>query len=225
MTRRRARLSLAVALAATLVPAMAPSALAECPNLAVDPVARLSAGAAFLATVTEVSDDVDANLVANPWDLHVELSVESIYAGDVPSKLSFNDYDGGCGELLVGALRPGDRIIVAVEQLPLSYLPAAPFEGHIVVWKKTAGGWSFFQDALAFGSQALFYPGAPRDATTKADVLEVIAGWTMPATSTIGDPVAPDTATPALWIGFAFVLGLAVSLFRFRQTPDVRQAD
>lgn len=146
---------MAALLAVLLLPGAVSSALAECSNLAIDPIDRVNVGAAFLARVTEVSDDVDPNPNGSAWNLHVKLSVDAVYHGVVPGTIEFNDYAGfGCGEFLFEKLDVGDRIIVAVEQVPLSYLPAAPFEGHMVVWKKIDDGWRFYEDALAFGRSA-----------------------------------------------------------------------
>jgi len=109
-----------------------------------------------------------------------------------------------------------DEIIVAVEQVPLAYLPSAPFEGHMVVWKRIDGGWSFFDDALAFGSNSAFYPGAPRQATTKGDILRVIASWTMPQTDTLGERPAPTSTDFLPLMAVAFASGLLIALRRFR---------
>jgi hypothetical protein len=202
-----------------MLPALTSSAVAECSNLAIDPIDRVNVGAAFLATVAEASGDVDPNPDANPWEWHLELAVEATYYGHVPKSLSFNGYDGGCAEFQGGALQTGDRIIVATEMLPLSYLPGAPFEGHIVVWRKASEGWAFAADALAFGSQPAFYGGPAREATTKAQILRVISDWTMPATSTLDERPDPRTSDAVPWTALAFAIGLVLSLLRLRTAP------
>lgn len=149
---RRSRVAAAALLSAFLLPVFASSASAECSNLAIDPIDRVQVGAAFLATATEVSNTLTPNPDGSDWNLRVRLSIDAVYYGDVPGTLEFNDWAGfGCDEFWFEKLEAGDQIIVAVEKVPLSYLPAAPFEGHMVVWKKTTGGWSFFEDGLAFG--------------------------------------------------------------------------
>lgn len=210
-------------LAALLLPVFASSVSAECSNLAIDPIDRVQVGAAFLATATEVSDTVTPNPDGSDWNLHVRLSIDAVYYGEVPGTFEFNDWAGfGCGEFWFDKLEAGDQIIVAVEKVALSYLPAAPFEGHMVVWKKTSGGWSFFEDGLAFGSNPLFYPGAPRAATTKSAIRAVISNWTMPQTSTI-DPSPSSASTPDAVVVFAFAVGLAIGLYRFRRgSRDLR---
>jgi hypothetical protein len=206
---RRSRLALAVFLATLLIPTLASSVSAECSNLAIDPIDRVQVGAAFLATANEVSHKVIPNPDGSDWNLHVRLSVDTVYYGAVPRVLEFNDYAGfGCGEFQFEKLEVGDEIIVAVERPPLG--------GHVVVWKRTGVGWAFFEDALAFGSDPLFYPGAAREATTKSEILQVLSSWTMPPTSTVGSQ--PSLAPPSIaFFVLAFGVGLAVGLHRFRR--------
>jgi hypothetical protein len=179
---------------------------------------------AFLATVTEASAEVDPNPDGAEYDWHLELSVEATYVGSAPKKLVFDVWDhGGCGDFKGAALRTGDRIIVAAEDLRAEYQPADPFEGHMVLWRKTADGWSFFSDALVYGAEQQAYPKAARDATTKAEVLHVILSGALPATAT--DPAEPKP-TPVGSMRFtalAFALGLVVALLRFRSRGDPRE--
>jgi hypothetical protein len=210
-----------------MLPAVAPSAFAECPNFGIDPIDRVDVGAAFLATVTEVSDEVDPNPDGSAWDVHLNLSVDAVYYGHVPKALEFNDRVGwGCAEFRADLLEVGDRIIVAAEELALTYLPAAPFEGHIVVWKKAGPRWAFYKEAMAFGSIDAFYPGAPREARTKAEILKVIASWTLPETSTALAPPVPPSFDGVGFAAGAFALGLAIALWRFRhRTAHVTSGD
>jgi len=66
-------------LAALFVPVGASSVSAECSNLAIDPIDRVQVGAAFLATATEVSNEVTSNPDGSDWNLHVRLSVGAVY--------------------------------------------------------------------------------------------------------------------------------------------------
>jgi hypothetical protein len=210
---------LAWLLAATLLPVVAGSVSAECSNLAIDPIDRVNVGAAFFATVTEVSGQVDPNPDGSAWNIHVKMSVNAVYYGSVPKVLEFNDWAGfGCGEFRTELLHVGDRIIVAAQDVRLAYLPAPPFEGHMVVWKKVGNDWAFFEDALVFGSNPDFYPGAAREARTKADILDVIATWTLPETSTNPEVPVPHSNAASLWVAVALLLGFAVGMWRFRRT-------
>jgi len=219
MTPRAARLSVGMALLGLLLAATPPGVLAECGNLVAGEGKDLSITAAFRATVTEASEDVDPNDDGNAWDWHVELSVDETYVGEVPTILAFNGYQGGCAEFQGGALRAGDSIIVAVEQLPLDYLPAAPFEGHSVIWHHTQEGWSFFLDAVPGEVRPGFYPEAALDADTKAEILRFITSRSMPSTDA-GPAEARATAPssgPA--VALASAIALAVGLLRFRRRP------
>jgi hypothetical protein len=215
--RRAARLSVVTILLGLFLGAMPSSVFAECSNLIAGQGKHLNLTAAFLATVTVASDDVDPNADGNAWDWHVEISVDDVYLGKVPNALVFNGYDGGCAEFQGGALQAGDTIIIAVEDLPLDYLPAAPFEGHSVIWHRTSDGWSFFVDAVAGEVRSGFYPEAAHAADTRADILRFIASHSMPSTTTnpVGEPAAPRNS--GLMIVLASAVALAVALFRFRQ--------
>jgi hypothetical protein len=216
MQRRGARLALAGLFAWLLVPLVTSSVSAECANLAIDPIDHVRVGVAFLATVTEVSDDVASKPDGgSPWDVHVEMSVEEVFRGQVPGSLAFNAYELGCGEFQTDRLEVGNRIIIAAEDVPLSYLPGAPFEGHIVVWKKADAGWAFFEEVLAFGSNPDFYAGAAREARTREDILRVISLWSLPETSTESDVPVPSPSDPALVGAIAIALGLLVAWRRF----------
>jgi hypothetical protein len=216
---RAARLSVVSMLLGLLLGATPSSVFAECSNLIAGEGKHLNLTAAFLATVTVASDDVDPNAGGNAWDWHLEMTVDHVYLGKVPKALAFSGYDGGCAEFQGGGLQAGDTIFLAVEELPLDYLPAAPFEGHSVIWHRTADGWSFFVDAVAGEVRSGFYPDAAYGAHTRADILRFIASHSMPSTAT--DPVWEPTAQPnsELMIALAFAVALAVGLFRFRPRP------
>jgi hypothetical protein len=213
--RWRARLGLACALASLLPLALAPAVSAECQQ-PFDPNEPWTVGDAFLATVTERSDDVDLNTDGAPYEWHVGLSIDETYVGNAPKELEFNGWDA-CGEFYGGGVQAGDKIIIAVADLRPRYLPGAPFEGRMVVWRKVAGGWSFYEDALYFGTDPESYPPAARAATTKADILRLIAASAMPSTSTTSTVAGPSQGNPVLPIGLGFALGLALALGRFRE--------
>ncbi|HET9852607.1 MAG TPA: hypothetical protein VFP56_08905 [Candidatus Limnocylindrales bacterium] len=219
MTPRAARLSVGTILFGLLLGATPSSVFAECSNLIAGEGKDLNLTAAFLATVTVASDDVDPNADGNAWDWHVELTVDDVYRGNVPKALAFNGYDGGCAEFQGGALQPGDTIIVAAEELPLDYLPAAPFEGHSVVWHRISDGWSFFADAVAGEVRFGFYPEAAHAADSRAEILRFIASHSMPATDTDpgGEPAAQRNS--GLMIALASAVALGVGLIRFRRRP------
>lgn len=224
MKSRLARLATTTAIVGLVLAAVPPGVSAECSNLVPDEELGPGIQAAFLATVTEASTSVDPNPDANPWDWHVELRIDETYVGRVPSTLSFNGYEGGCAELQGGALRTGDRILIAVEQLALDYLPAAPFERHSMIWHKTSEGWSFFLNAVPGQIRSGFYPDAAVNATTKAGILAFIAAHSMPSTST--HPAAPASWSPSTFLlGLAAVIGFGLGWRRFRGRPHVTWPD
>jgi hypothetical protein len=216
---RAARWSVVTILLGLLVGATPSSVFAECSNLIAGEGRNLNLTAAFLATVTVASDDVDPNADGNAWDWRVELTVDDVYLGKVPKALAFNGYEGGCAEFQGGALQAGDTIILAVEELPLDYLPAAPFEGHSVIWHRTSFGWSFFVDAVAGEVRSGFYPEAAHVADTRAEILRFIASHSMPSTATdpVGEPATQGNS--GLMIALASAVAVAVGLFRFRRRP------
>ena len=147
MSKRRTLIA-SSACASLLLLAFASAVSAECPPGSLPLMAddRQVVRDAFLATVTEASAEVDPNPDGAEYDWHLEITVEATYVGRVPKKLVFDVWgQGGCGDFKGAALRAGDRIIVAVEDLRPEYQPADPFEGHMVLWRKTADGWSFFR--------------------------------------------------------------------------------
>ena len=211
MTRSR-RLIIALAFACLLLVSFAPFASAECgpgslPRRADDP---LIVGAAFLATVTEVSTDVDPNPASGGYDWHVELAVEARYVGAAPKTLVLNEFDGGaCSDFKGQALRAGDRIIIAAEDL--EYQRGAPLGGHLVLWKDIGEGWSFFADALLYGAEPQAYPKVARDADTKAEILQAIFDGALPATSMVSGESRAAQPDPILVGIVAFALAFAVA--------------
>jgi hypothetical protein len=186
----------ALALAALLLIGGTQTVFAECfpgslPRMANDP---LIVGTAFLATVTEASANVDPNPNGHAYDWHIVLAIEATYVGSVPKTLVLNEWsDGSCDDFKGSALRTGDRIILAAEDL--KYRRGAPLEGHhMVLWKQTGQVWSFFADALTYGAEPGAYPKVARDADTKAEILRAIYAGAMPGTST--DPGATDSVQP-----------------------------
>jgi hypothetical protein len=172
---------------------------------------------AFLATVTEASD-VAPTSVGGTSRWHVELRVEATYRGRAPKTLAFGGFDeGGCGDLLGEALHVGDRIIVAAEDLRPDYQPSDPFRGHMILWRKTDSGWSFYDSALVYGADPAAYPAVARAATTKADILRVILASALPDTAT-ADLVAEASESPRGLISVgAFAVGFAFALYRLRR--------
>lgn len=214
--RLAARLSVVTVFVGVALAAVPSRVFAECSNLIAGEGKNPNFTTAFLATVTIASDDVDANPDGNEWDWHAELAVDDVYLGKVPKTLAFNGYQGGCAEFQGGALQAGDTIVIAVEELPLDYLPAAPFEGHSVIWHRTQEGWSFFLDAVAGEVRSGFYSDAAYGADTKANILRFITSHSMPSTDAahLEDPAAPPNPGPI--VALATAVALAVGLLRFR---------
>jgi hypothetical protein len=218
--RLASRLSVVTVFVGVALAAIPSSVLAECSNLISGLGKDLSFTTAFHANVAVASDEVDPNANGSEWDWHVELAVDDVYLGMVPKTLVFNGYEGGCAEFQGGALRAGDSIIIAVEELPLDYLPAAPFERHSVIWHRTQEGWSFFLDAVAGEVRSGFYPDAAYGADTKADILRFITSHSMPSTDAehLEHPAAQPNPGPL--VALAATIALAVGLRRFRGEPS-----
>lgn len=217
----------ALAIASTLLATTAPSASAECFNSAPDADEPLTIGYAFVATVTEASENVDPIEEMAAFDWHVELSVERTYLGQVPDSIVYNGWEYGCHELRGEGLHTGDRIFVATENLNIGYLPRDPFGGDVVAWRSHAGGWRFYEDAVLSGANEGSYPQAARDATTQAEILAIVASAAQPDTSTMGatDDQAEAIASPLRLLAAFGMLILSLLWGRGSplRSPDIRR--
>ncbi len=213
---RREGLLAAFSLAFLTALAATPSVSAEC-HAPFDPREEpWIIGDAFLATVTEKSANVDVNTDGSPYDWHVELRVDAIYRGSAPETLVFNGWDHSCGEFHGDGVSTGDRLIITMATLHPEYLPGAAFEGRVVVWHKVDSGWSFYDEAMYFGSNSDYYPPAARAANTKAEILRLIARSELPSTETAPYAETPGAPPWALLPAVAVALGFVVAWRRFR---------
>ena len=209
---------------AVLIPALTPSPVrAECPDTAPRADERLDITHVFTATVTEASTMVDPSRPESAdFDWHLELRVDHVYLGEIPERLAYNGWAVGCHELYGDRLRDGDRIFVATTVFVATPAPpgADPFAStgaRVLAWNWTAGRWSFYEDALDYGSDRDFYPVAAREARTTADILRVLAAGGMPETSTAatsssgaGTATAVAVTGPRDWApdpGFSLEIG------------------
>lgn len=94
MRVRRTRTA-AIALSMLGMLLLAPAANAECfpGDLPVQSDQQVAIGDAFLATVTEASNDVDANENGSNYAWHLELDIDAVYRGHAPAGLSFNGFE------------------------------------------------------------------------------------------------------------------------------------
>jgi hypothetical protein len=211
----RRRVPAAVVLAALLLTTAAPSAVAECMDWPIGTTERLDVAYAFSAMVMEASRDVDPPKPDNAdFDWHVELAIDRSYRGDVPERLVYNGWDVGCHELRGDGLRTGDRIFVATERLDISHLPGDPFDGDVVVWKRTGDGWALHADALRYRSDEEFYPKAARTATTTAEILRLVSAASVPDTSTLSAPAERGVGAVIPALALAVMAGFVLALHR-----------
>lgn len=210
------RILAALAAVGLVLTVAVPSASAECfggPGGPIGANERLDVGAAFAATVTEASRDVDPAVPGmSAFNWHVELKINRTYIGHVPASIVYDGWDAGCHVLRGDELHTGDRIIVAVEHLSLGDLPRDPFDGDVIVWKATFGAWTFDEAALLWAFDPAYYPKAARNATTTEEILRVISNGRMPDTATLPPPDAPRqdrTPTIALLIVAILMLSMA----------------
>lgn len=202
MGGRRAHLATGL-LAAIAVSAGAPGvANAECIPVPARP-ADVVLAVAFVAEVTEVSDEVDASDSA-PFDWHVELAVEREFGRSVPSTVVINGWEAGCTWLRPAGLHVGDAVFFATDRLREPEL-----WGPLVIWRAEAGGWAFADDALWPSGESDYWSAPMREADTLTEILAVVGA--PPDTST-GPPRGPeerDIGLPMLALaasGAAFLL-------------------
>jgi hypothetical protein len=197
---RRTVLALAIALAIPTV--FAPAALAECMDSPPRADERVEISHAFTATVIEASNTIDpAHPDSAEFNWHVELRVERVYRGEIPRRLAYNGWSVGCHELQGDRLHTGDRLFIAsnvfvAEPSPPGADPFAWIGAHVLAWRRTEGGWRFYEDALDYGFDRAFYPAAARRATTTAEILRLTGIGFVPDTATDPDPDPVE----AMWV-------------------------
>jgi hypothetical protein len=164
---------------------------------------RIEITHAFTATVIEASNTVDpAHPDSAEFDWHIDLRVERVYRGEVPDRLIYNGWSVGCHELLGHRLHAGDRLFIASNVFVAQPTPpgADPFSwlgANVFAWRRVDGRWSFYEDALDYGSDRHFYAAAARRATTTGEILRLADLGFLPDTAT--EPAA-RTSRPAMWV-------------------------
>lgn len=211
ISKQRRSLVAAMTLAAFLAIAVAPSVMAECTWPPPPASQTFDARFAFTATAREVSKDVPRAASGQPpYEWHVELTIDQTYRGKVPARIILNGRNYDCHTLLGQELRQGDRLFVAFDRRGLDY---GGFYGPMLLWRRTDVGWSFYPEALTYGSDARFYPAVARNATTTAQILDVISA-TPPDTSTSAGPAQEAPEQPVVLVALAFALAFAIALKR-----------
>ncbi len=207
ITAGAARLAVALILAVLAVSAVPSDALAECllsPSFGDD---RPTIRYAFTATVTERSADVDPSGVSFDW--HVELDVDDVYLGEMPSRLAYNGHDGesgGCHALQAGEFRAGERIFIAVNDFtPRDWL-GDPFGDQALAWTWADDHWIFDMDAVPVSYGSEYDSTAAQAADSLPEILAFIGS--LPDTSTV-TPTEPGRPIGVLTV--AFLIGLILS--------------
>lgn len=197
------RIVLALVVALCLPSVFAPVALAECMDLPPRANEPIDAANAFVATVVDASNDIDPTSADGPeFDWHVELRVDRLYRGRIPDRLSYNGWAVGCHELLGDHLHAGDRLFIVSNvyrerPTPPGADPFAWIDAQVLAWRLVDGRWSFYEDALDYGTDREFYPRAARQATTTAEILRLADRGFLPDTST--DPAA-RRSSQQMWV-------------------------
>lgn len=198
-----------------------PAVVAECPPRDIAPDRHLDVRYAFTATVVEVSGDVDPpGPNGGSFDWHVELHVERVYRGNVPTEISFNGWTSQCWFGVRGdQLRVGERVFVAGQRLRLAQFPTDPFAGDLALWIQTGDHWRYALDVLTYDQGTPLDPDsrAVREASTTSEILALVRS-DAPDTS-IGTAAAapPPTAPPFALLAAAFLFGLGASVWRLRR--------
>lgn len=91
--------------------------------------------------------------------------------------------------------------------------------GNVLAWKHTGTRWTFYEDALAEGSDETYYPSAARAATTTAEIVQLVSAAPMPDTGT-ASPVE-ERSRSGLHTGVALIF-LAAFLVVTRLNPRPR---
>jgi hypothetical protein len=186
MSMRPAVVLLAVALVVSgaAVGVMSGPASAECAAYMDTRPARMSdfAGYAFRATVTESSDDVGPPPRGNaPFNWHVEMAVDQVYAGDVPDTVVSEGWDAGCGSLRGDQLRVGERVVVMTRLLPLGP-DDLRWRGDSLVWTATPRGWHLYRRALNVSGTFAILPREARGYLTSGQLAALVSA--LPGTDT-----------------------------------------
>ena len=198
-----ARLLLAVALALAFPAAFAPDALAECmdsPPRANEPI---DVAYAFTATVIDASNTIDpVHPDSHDFNWHVDLRVDRVHRGSLPERLIYNGWSVGCHELLGDQLHAGDRLFIVSnvyreQATPPGADPFAWIDAQVLAWRRIDGQWSFYEDALDYGTDREFYPRAARQATTTAEILRLADLGFLPDTSTVS---AARGSSQPIWV-------------------------
>jgi hypothetical protein len=92
-------------------------------------------------------------------------------------------------------------VLVAVDEI-IPFSTNQSLFGHLLVWRRVADEWRFYERVLQEGGESGAYPEAARHAHRTDEVLAVIAQLRMPDTSTILAE-APSIAVEPLLFGAA----------------------
>jgi hypothetical protein len=225
VTRRFARLAVAMLLVAALTPVAAGPALAECFPRSSAAARPYDVKVAFTATVRSLVLDADEQALAagegdgSAWTL--VLDVDHLYRGDMDTAtvtwIGHTLRHLSCQTDLLGEeLEAGQRLFIALEPFGGQSGAASP-AGRMLVWTRIDGSWSFddaaLQDEYGGGEP---YPDAARDVHTTAEILALIDRLPDTATApTVAPAGAPDDAGVGLGTQVGLLLlAFALSLLR-----------
>jgi hypothetical protein len=116
------------------------------------------------------------------------MSVDEVYAGDVPAVVVSEGWSAGCAALRGDQLRVGDRVVITT-----SLLPRGPddlrWRGHSLVWRATPDGWRLYRWALSVSTR---FSSLPNDAKGDLTIAELAAFVSAPE-----DELPPTDAASA----------------------------
>lgn len=213
------RAAAASALAGLAIALGASAVLAECPPGEDD--LHLDVRYAFVATVAEASRDVGPRVPDSaPFDWHLELDVDRIYAGDVPDTIAFDGWDAGCSAPRGDQMTTGDRVFITSEHFRLTDLPRNPMWGDFLMWRWVDGRWAFYEEATGWTGEDRWLTAAMQNASSTSSILRLVRA-SVPDTATDGAMVERNvTRGPVLLV--AFVVGALLLVVRVRRGDTTR---
>ena len=146
---------------------------------------------AFTATVTDIERREMFEVGSGQYHYRITLDIGRVYRGRIQATVELTGTNSGCSFLYKSGLAEGERLFIASERLrPDAHETDL---GNVLAWKHTGTRWTFYEDALAEGSDETYYPSAARAATTTAEIVQLVSAAPMPDTGT----ASPVRSAPA----------------------------
>lgn len=166
-------------------------ASADCGRLAPSREIRDYRGQAFMGRVRSVERQAAPG---NDWV--ITLDVDEVLVGPVPDSVVFIDSGPDCGTFLPDGLRSGQRILASIGPAHDPDEPRRAFD--VLLWRRVTGGWRFHEQALWAADASYAYPPEARRATTRAAIMALVAGASVPYPTVTcpGSPTDPIDAEP-----------------------------